>query len=189
MNVNANVPTEHDPVTSTSNGPSRRVLPPEIAATVLAISAVLLGALLGLPIYGIFLGWAAAGLAASNKSMSMPILGSCLVIGAAFGAATLTAQFALEQNLGPSVPQWACTVTALAIANPMMILLGRTRAFSSVPAMFIGFSTLFAVHLGSTAPITDNIIGALLVSVFMNLTGLGVHWTFGRLTGTATLRK
>ncbi|MGP5071323.1 DUF1097 family protein [Arthrobacter rhombi] len=188
MNINANVPREHNPVTIAKNSHPRQALPPEVAATVLAISAVLLGAFLGLPIYGIFLGWAAAGLAASNKTIRMPILGSCLVIGATFGAATLTAQFALEQILGPSIPQWVCTVTALAIANPMMILLGRTPAFSSVPAMFIGFSTLFAVHLGSTAPITDNLIGALLVSVFMNLTGLGVHWAFGRLTGTATPR-
>lgn len=171
-----------------AEGQSRRVLPPEAAATVLAISAVMLGVLLDLPIYGIFLGWAAAGLAGTGGALRMPVLGRSLAVGAVFGAGVLSAQAALEQVLGPVVPPWAYTVAALAIANPLMILLGRTSMFGSVPGMFIGFSTLFAVQLGSSAPITDSILGALAVSVFMNLTGLAVHWAFGRLTGLAPRR-
>lgn len=168
-------------------GPTRGVLPAEAAATVLAISAVMLGVLLDLPIYGIFLGWAAAGLAGTG-GLRMPVLGRSLAVGAVFGAGVLSAQAALEQALGPVVPPWAYTVAALAVANPLMILLGRTSMFGSVPGMFIGFSTLFAVQLGSSAPITDNILGALAVSVFMNLTGLAVHWAFGHLTGSARRR-
>lgn len=187
MKTNTNGQAEGE-ATVNSTGRSRRVLPPEAAATVLAISAVMLGVLLELPIYGIFLGWAAAGLAGTSGTVSMPVLGRCLAVGAVFGAAVLSAQATLEQLLGPGVPLWVYTVAALAVANPLMVLLGRTPMFGSVPGMFIGFSTLFAVQLGSLTPMTNNILGALAVSMFTNLTGLAVHWAFGRLTRSSPRR-
>ncbi|MDQ2660309.1 MAG: DUF1097 family protein [Actinomycetota bacterium] len=158
-------------------------LPPEIAATILAISTVLLGAALGVPTFGIFLGWAAAALASGGRATRMSILGRCLVIGALFGAGTLAAQAALAQALGADVPLWVCTVIVLAIANPLMILLGRVPSFGSVPGMFIGFSTVLAVYLVDAAPISGNVLGALLVAASTNLTGLGFNWLNGRMTG------
>lgn len=160
-----------------------RALPPEVAATILAVSATILGALLNLPIYGIFLGWAAAGLAGSSRGVPTRTLARCLAVGALFGAGALTAQAALGAALGPAVPMWVAAAAALATLNPLLILLGRTSAFRSAPAMFVGFSTLFAVNLGSTTPVTDSITGALCVGVLTNLTGLGCHRAFGRMTG------
>lgn len=182
MSTDVNVRRERPPAVSEQAGRFRMSLPPEIAATVLALSTVVLGAVLGLPTFGIFLGWAAAGLSGTGKAARLSTLGSCLVVGAAFGAGTLAAQSALGTILGPDVPQWICAVAALAIANPLLILLGRLPRFSSVPGMFIGFSTLFAVFLSASAPVSGNIIMALLVTVAMNLTGLGFYRLYNRMT-------
>lgn len=183
MSNSTTVQPQYESVVDQRTSLPRLALPPEVAATLLALSTVALGAFLNLPTYGIFLGWAAAGLAAGNTGARIPVLGRCLVIGALFGAATLAGQLALEQLLGSAVPGWVCLVVVLAVANPLMIVLGRIPAFDSVPGMFIGFSTLLAVHLGGAAPISDSILGALVVSASMNLIGLGFYWLHNRLTG------
>lgn len=183
MSTELNVRQRQTPTTGGRVGRFRLALPPEIAATLLAVSTVVLGAALGLPTYGIFLGWAAAGLAGTGRATRLPVLGRCLAIGAVFGAGTLAATTALETVLGPDVPQWVSAVAVLAIANPLMIVVGRAPALSSVPGMFIGFSTLFAVYLGTTASISGDIIAALLVTVAMNLTGLVFYALYNRLTG------
>ncbi len=183
MSTDLNVRQRQAPTAGARAGRFRLALPPEIAATMLAVSTVVVGALLGLPTYGIFLGWAAAGLAGTGRPARLPVLGRCLAIGAVFGAGTLAATSALGTLLGPDVPQWVCAVAVLAIANPLMIVVGRAPAVSSVPGMFIGFSTLFAVYLGTTAPISGDIIAALLVTVSMNLTGLVFYVLYNRLTG------
>jgi hypothetical protein len=181
VSADVNVRRERLPVVSEQAARFRMALPPEIAATVLAHSTVVLGALLGLPTFGIFLGWAAAGLSGAGRAR-LSILGSCLAIGAVFGAGTLAAQSALGDVLGPEVPQWICALAVLAIANPLLILLGRLPRLGSVPGMFIGFSTLFAVFLSGSAPVSGNIVMALLVTVSMNLTGLGFYWLYNRMT-------
>lgn len=183
LNTSETVRAELEPVATAETSRARVVLPPEVAATILAISTVLLGAVVGVPTFGIFLGWAAAALASSGLATRMSVLGRCLVIGALFGAGTLAAQSVVGQLLGAEVPLWVSTVIVLAVANPLMILLGRTPAFGSVPGMFIGFSTVLAVHLVSAAPIAGNVLGALLVGAATNLTGLGFHWLNGRMTG------
>lgn len=182
LSTDVTVRTERRPIADDEATRPARALPPELAATILAVSAVLIGVLFDVPAYGIFLGWAAAGLAGGNRTAGIRVLGCCLVVGALFGAGTLAGQSALAQILGPGVPAWVCTVAVLAIANPLMVLLGRVPAFGSVPGMFIGFSTLLAVHLSDAAPISGSILGALLVSVAMNLTGLGFHWLNSRMT-------
>ena len=182
-NTNAIVRAELEPVSRGAMSRTRVLLPPEIAATILAISTVLLGAVLGVPTFGIFLGWAAAGLASSGRATRMFNLGTCLVIGALFGAGTLAAQAALAQVVGADVPLWVSTVIVLAVANPLMILVGRAPGLSSVPGMFIGFSTVLAVHLVGAAPISGNVLGALLLGASTNLVGLAFHWLNGRMTG------
>ncbi|MET0853981.1 MAG: DUF1097 domain-containing protein [Microterricola sp.] len=183
MSTDLNVRRRQAPAAEGRASRFRLALPPEIAATLLAVSTVLLGAMLGLPTYGIFLGWAAAGLAGTGRPARLPVLARCLAIGAVFGAGTLAATTALGTVLGPDVPQWVSAVAVLAIANPLMIMVGRAPALSSVPGMFIGFSTLFAVHLGNTAAISGDIVAALLVTVSMNLTGLAFYMLYNRLTG------
>ena len=171
------------------DGRPRRALPPEVAATVLALSTVVLGAVFGVPTFGIFLGWAAAALASSGAAVRMPLLGRCLAMGALFGAGTILVQSALGQILGTAVPQWLCALAALAIANPLLILLGRTAAFSAVPGMFIGFSTVFAVSLSGGTPISGSILGALVVSVLTNLTGVAFHWLYGRMATRRSVKR
>ncbi|RZU66860.1 uncharacterized protein DUF1097 [Microterricola gilva] len=183
MSIDLNVRERQAPIEAGRAGRFRLALPPEIAATLLAVSTVALGALLGLPTYGIFLGWAAAGLAGTGRPARLPVLARCLAVGAVFGAGTLAATSALESVLGPDVPQWVCAAVVLAVANPLMIMVGRAPALSSVPGMFIGFSTLFAVFFSNTAAVSGNIVAALLVTVSMNLTGLAFYLIYNRLTG------
>ncbi len=190
LNTTANERVELDPVAiqgserppGIGRRPPRKV-PPEIAATILAISTVLLGALIDVPTFGIFLGWAAAALAATHRAARMSTLATCLVVGAVFGTGTLAAASGLEVILGPAMPPWVSTILVLAMANPLMILLGRATAFSAVPGMFIGFSTVLAVHLIGAAPISGNVFAALLVGAATNLIGLGFNWLNGRMTG------
>ncbi|WP_324650281.1 DUF1097 family protein [Georgenia sp. H159] len=182
MSATTSSPTKPDAVTSSVSSRARRVLPPEIAATILAVCATILGAVSGLPVYGVFLGWAAAGLAGGSRAVRTPVLVSCLTTGAVLGTGALAAASALGQIVGPDVPQWLGTVAALIVINPLMILLGRTRALTSVPAMFIGFSTLFAVHLGGTASTWEGMIGVLVATVLTNSIGVGCHRIFGHLT-------
>jgi len=165
----------------------RALLPPELAATVLAVSAVFLGGVLALPVYGVFLGWAAASFARHGRIRSA-VLMRCLCAGGAFGAATLAGAAGLSQLLGADVPAWSGAVLAIAIANPVLILLGRSSAFGAVPALFIGFSTVFAVHLGSTHALTDSIAGALLVAMVANFAGVGADWVGNRMSGRAPAR-
>jgi hypothetical protein len=167
--------------------PPRGPLPPEVSATVLAVSAVLLGGILTLPVYGVFLGWAAASFARHGR-IRPAVLMRCLCTGGAFGAATLAGAARLSQLLSAEVPAWSGAVIAFAIANPVLILLGRSRAFGGVPAMFIGFSTVFAVHLGSTHALTDGIVGALLVALVTNIAGVGADWVGHRTSGRAPAR-
>ena len=167
----------------------RVVLPPEIAATILAVSSVLLGALLDVPTFGIFLGWAAAALATTSRATRMSTLATCLMVGALFGTGTIAGASALGAILGTAVPLWVSTILVLAVANPLMILLGRSTAFNAVPGMFIGFSTVLAVHLIEAAPISGNVLGALLVGAATNLIGLGFHWLNGRMTGRPQAAK
>ncbi|MGF2949689.1 DUF1097 domain-containing protein [Microbacterium alcoholitolerans] len=163
------------------SGARRRPMPPELSATILAVAAVLVGGILGMPVYGVFLGWAAASLARRGGIPSRVVL-LCLAAGGVLGAATLAATAVVAPLLGPNAPEWLSAVLSLAVANPILILLGRLRAFAAVPAMFIGFSTLLAVHLGSTHELTDGLLGALLVASATNLAGVGVNWLGERMT-------
>lgn len=162
--------------------PSRRGLPPELAATLLALSALLLGVIFHVPAFGIFFGWAAASLSFGIPRARISVLMLCLSIGGTFGAATLAAQAALIPALGTSVPEWVSSLLTLAIANPLMIALGRHPRFSSVPGMFIGFSTLLAVHLGGFAPVPGSIPVSLLVVIATTLTGTTFVWAYRWLT-------
>lgn len=165
---------------------AHRGLPPEIAATILALSAVALGALFSVPAFGIFFGWAAASLTVGIPRAPRRVLARCLVVGSLFGAGTLAAQAALTPMLGDDVPTWVLSLAVLAIANPLMIALGRIPAVGSVPGMFIGFSTILAVHLGGLAPVADSIVVSFLSSIATNLIGVTFVWIYARLTGART---
>jgi len=174
------------PPTEATRG-RRSGLPPEIAATILALSAVLGAVAFQVPAFGIFFGWAAATLNSGIPRARRSTLAVCLVVGAAFGTGTLVAQAALLPLLGDTVPDWVGTVVALAIANPLMIALGRVPRFGSVPGMFIGFSTVLAIHLGGLAPVADSPVTSFLVAVATTLVGVSFLWVYGWMTRAAAL--
>lgn len=158
-----------------------RSMAPELSATILAVSAVIVGGVAGLPSYGIFLGWAAASLA-QRAGIRSGVLVRCLVAGGALGTVCLLGTSALGVLFGAGAPAWVSAAVALVIVNPLLILLGRSARFAAVPAMFIGFSSLLAIHLGSTLPLTDSVLGALLVALATNLAGIGVNWLGARMS-------
>lgn len=158
-----------------------RSMAPEVSATILAVSAVIVGGVAGLPSYGIFLGWAAASLA-QRGGISTAVLVRCLVAGGLLGTVCLAGGSAFALLLGSEAPAWLSAAVAIFIVNPLLILLGRSARFAAVPAMFIGFSSLLAIHLGSTLPLTDAVLGALLVALATNLAGVGVNWLGARMS-------
>lgn len=171
------------PSSSAPRARTRRGLPPEIAATILALSAVVFGALTGMPAFGIFFGWAAASLTFGIPRARRMVLARCLLVGALFSAATLVAQDALTPVIEGRMPEWMLTVGVLAIANPLLIALGRIPALGSVPGMFIGFSTVLAVHLGGLAPVQNDIAMSLLTAIITTSIGVTFVWLYGQLTG------
>lgn len=167
-------------VAADDTAPSRSMTA-EVSATILAVSAVVVGGVTGLPSYGVFLGWAAASLA-QRAGIRSGVLVRCLIAGSALGTVCLLGSSALGVLLGPGVPAWVSAAVALVVVNPLLILLGRSVRFTAVPAMFIGFSSLLAIHFGSTLPLTGSILGALLVALATNLAGVGVNWLGTRMT-------
>ena len=149
-------------------------MPIEISATLLAASTIFIGgASLNLPTWGIFLGWAAVSLSGGPSRSSLFALGRTLPVGAVFALGTRWLQGFLAAAAGPAVPAWAPGLAAILVMNPVMLLLGRIRALSLVPGMFIGFSTVLATHFGNFGPAPGSIVAAFLCGLGMNLLGLG----------------
>ncbi|WP_196810867.1 DUF1097 domain-containing protein [Arthrobacter sp. 35W] len=149
-------------------------MPIEVSATLLAAFTIFIGgASLNLPTWGIFLGWAAISLPGGPSHSSLSALGRTLPVGAVFALGTLWLQGFLASTAGPSIPAWAPGLAAILVMNPGMLLLGRIRALSLVPGMFVGFSTVLATHLGHFGPVPGSIVAAFLCGLGMNLLGLG----------------
>jgi hypothetical protein len=153
----------------------------------LAATTVPLGALANLPTWGIFLGWAAASLAMASGTRGIWALVRALPMGALCAALTLMVQSAVFAVAVQSVavPQWIPALAVLVVINPFMILLGRTAWFSSVPGIFVGFSTVLAGHAGGFGPVPGSIGWAMATGAVMNLVGIAFFLAYGRLTGAA----
>lgn len=157
-------------------------LPMEFSATLLAASTVFAG-MAGLPTWGIFLGWAATSLCGGPTGPVFSMLSRTLLIGAAFAAATAVLQQWLADAFGPHVPAWFSLLLAILVMNPGMLLLGRIRAVSLIPGMFIGFSTVLATQAGSFGPLPGDIAWSAICGLAMNLLGLAVAWAATAMSG------
>lgn len=157
-------------------------LPMEVSATLLAASTVFVG-MAGLPTWGIFLGWAATSLCGGPTRRVFSMLSRTLLIGAAFAVATAVLQQWLADAFGPHVPAWLSLLLAVLVMNPGMLLLGRIRAMSLIPGMFIGFSTVLATQAGSFGPFPGDIAWSAICGLAMNLLGLGVAWAATAMSG------
>jgi hypothetical protein len=152
-------------------------IPLEGSATLLAASTIFIGgAPLNLPTWGIFLSWAATSLCGGPSRSSVVALGRTLLMGAVFALATIWLQGLLASIAGPLIPDWGPGLVAILVMNPGMLLLGRIRALSLIPGMFIGFSTVLATHLGHFGPVPGSIAAAFISGLGMNLLGLGFAW-------------
>ncbi|WP_427005925.1 DUF1097 domain-containing protein [Pseudarthrobacter sp. H2] len=157
-------------------------LPVEVSATLLAASTVFVG-MAGLPAWGIFLGWAATSLCGGPTGRVVAVLWRTLPLGAVFAVATAFLQGWLAGVFGPDVPVWASLLLAILVMNPGMLLLGRIRALSLIPGMFIGFSTVLATQAGHFGPVPGNIMWSAACGLAMNLVGLGVAWAATAMSG------
>ncbi|WP_427015797.1 DUF1097 domain-containing protein [Pseudarthrobacter sp. P1] len=137
-------------------------MPMEASATVLAASTVFIGgAVLNLPIWGIFLGWAATSLCGGPSRSSFTALGRTLLVGALFALAAVWLQGFLASIAGPAIPAWVPLLASMLVMNP---------------GMFIGFSTVLATHLGHFGPRPGDIVAAFVCGLGMNLLGIGFAW-------------
>lgn len=151
--------------------------PIEATATLLTISTLLLGdPTLNLPTWGIFLGWAATSLCGRPTKATIGAIGPALLVGGFFALLTLLLREALLTHSALNVPAWGATLIALTVINPLMLLLGRLKALSLVPGMFIGFSTVLATYFGGFGPGPENVLSAFIYGTTMNVLGIGFSW-------------
>ncbi|MFL4476190.1 DUF1097 domain-containing protein [Paeniglutamicibacter sp. MACA_103] len=157
----------------------------EASATILAASTILIGSLnLNLPTWGIFLGWAATSLSGKLSRATAAAIARTLFGGAVCALAALSLQGALQAHLGNAFPSWTAAMLAIVTVNPLIILLGRLRAFSAIPVMFVGFSTVFATYHGHFGTVPGNPVSAFFWAITMNVVGIGFSWAAVAMTRT-----
>lgn len=125
-------------------------IPNEIVSSVLAAgTAFIAGNVLNLPVWGIFIGWAATYLVGGPNRATFGKLYPAMAAGSTFALLIVLLDTWLGTALGPGQLE-KDTVLALAIlvVNTALMYSGRTRLLALIPGMFLGFASYFATMFG-----------------------------------------
>lgn len=148
-------------------------IPNEVFSSILAASTAFIGGnLLNLPVWGIFVGWAATHLAGGPNRATLAKLWPAMAAGSTFALLIVLIDTQFGTVLGDA--QWAKdTVLGITIfvVNTALMYAGRTRVLSLIPGMFFGFASYFATMFGGFGFATHNPFAAWLSVVLMNALG------------------
>lgn len=148
-------------------------IPNEVFSSILAASTAFIGGnLLNLPVWGIFVGWAATYLAGGPNRATLAKLCPAMLAGSTFALVIVLIDTQFGTVLGAG--RWG-TDTVLAVVifvvNTALMYSGRTRVLSLIPGMFFGFASYFGTMFGGFGFAPHNPFAAWLSIVVMNALG------------------
>jgi hypothetical protein len=148
-------------------------LPNEVFSSLLAATTAFIGGnLLNLPVWGIFIGWAATYLAGGPNRATLTKLWPAMAAGSTFALVIvlLDAQFGTALGSG-TMAKDAVLAVVIFVVNTALMYAGRTRVLALVPGMFCGFASYFATVFGGFGFVPHNPLAAWLSAVLMNALG------------------
>lgn len=157
-------------------------LPVEVAASLLAVTTVLIGlGFLHLPTWAIFIGWAGTFAMGGPTPANMTKIWTVMPIGSVAGFLVVTVNNqAAEVFTGNAFI--AAEIVILFCINGGMISLSRLSSkLDFVPGMFFGFASFFATCFGGFGPDAMNPATALLAAVVMCALGPVYAWLNAKL--------
>jgi uncharacterized protein DUF1097 len=163
----------------------RKRIPFEVTSSVLAgTTAFIGGTALNLPPWAIFIGWAGTLLAGGPKLAVAKRMWAAMPVGSAFAMVIVL----IDQHIGTGfgsgrAAQDAVLALIILVVNTVLLLSGRLKVLSLVPAMFLGFASYFATFFGGFGFHAGNLYAAWVSVVVMNALGpvfafLGAKLTF-----------
>lgn len=148
--------------------PVRLRVPNEIFSSVLAATTAFIGGnALNLPVWAIFIGWAATYLAGGPHRDTFRRLYPTMAAGATFALVIVLLDTALAPEPG-RLAQDAVLAVIILVVNTALMYAGRTRVLALIPGMFLGFASYFATMFGGFGVAPENPFGAW-VSVLVML--------------------
>jgi Protein of unknown function (DUF1097) len=161
---------------------SSRLLPAEIAASLLAATTVIISLPpLKLPPWAIFIGWAGTFAAGEPNANVMQRIRAAMPIGSTF-AMLIAIAFEEASYYYSGTALIVAQMTILFILNTCLMCTTRLRIFSFIPGMFFGFASYFATPFGGFGPVPHNPYLAWLAVVPMNALGHVYAWLTHKLS-------
>lgn len=150
-------------------------IPNEVFSSILAASTAFIGGnLLNLPVWGIFVGWAATYLAGGPNRATLAKLCPAMLAGSTFALVIVLIDTQFGTVLGTGRwPTDAVLALVIFVINTLLMYSGRTRLLALVPGMFFGFASYFATMFGGFGFAPHNPFAAWLSVVAMNALGPG----------------
>ncbi|GLZ45590.1 hypothetical protein Acsp06_17750 [Actinomycetospora sp. NBRC 106375] len=143
-------------------------IPNEIFSSILAATTAFIGGnALHLPVWAIFIGWAATYLAGGPQRATFRALYPTMAAGATFALVIVLLDTALAPSDG-QLAQNAVLALLILVVNTALMYSGRTRLLALIPGMFLGFASYFATMFGGFGFAPENLLAAW-VSVLVML--------------------
>jgi len=127
-----------------------------------------LGALLQLPVWAIFIGWAWY-IALGNKKRAIREGGATAIMAAVLALSAIALTDALQQFMMPL----AASMTAVFVAILLLMIFLKLPAFTSSLVAFNSFSCIFAGYYLQAFPVQESYLMSLLMA-FVWITGANV---------------
>lgn len=148
-------------------------IPNEIVCSVLAAATAFIGGnALNLPVWAIFIGWAATYLAGGPTRATFARLYPAMAAGSTFALVIVLIDGRLGTVLGAgTLARDAVLALAILAVNTALMYSGRTRLLALVPGMFLGFASYFATLFGGFGFAAHNPFAAWVSVLVMNALG------------------
>lgn len=152
-------------------------LPVEIAASLLAITTVLIAlGPLHLPPWAIFIGWAGTFAMGGPTPENLKKIWATMPLGS-LTAFLIVLAFNQASEIFTGTAYVVAEMVILFCLNGAMISMARVSSiFAFVPGMFFGFATYFATAFGGFGPDATSPLAALLPAIAMNALGPVFAW-------------
>jgi hypothetical protein len=148
-------------------------IPNEIISSVLAATTAFIGGnALNLPVWAIFIGWAATYLAGGPSRATFARLYPAMAVGSTFALVIvlIDGRFGTAFGAGTLAGD-AVLALAILVVNTALMYSGRARALALVPGMFLGFASYFATMFGGFGFAAHNPFAAWVSVLAMNALG------------------
>lgn len=155
-----------------------RRIPSEVVASILAATTAFVGGgALNLPPWAIFIGWAGTYLAGGPHLPVMKRLWAAMPVGSTLALIVVLLDQQVGDTFGTSkLAQDAVLAVLILVVNAALMYIGRVKAFSLVPAMFLGFASFIATYFGGFGWDPTSPWAAWIAVITMNALGPVYAW-------------